>query len=616
MSRRSRWLRLSTLGTSLLLISIIGLPLGAAADGAGPAAGRLARAPHAGDPAAAAAAPCIGGSAAGFPCDQVDLLAHLPLSAFGSPTPGNGNDCWGWTDPVTGVEYALVGLSTGTAFVDLSDPINPVFVGLLPTHSSESLWRDVKVYGDYALIVSEAQGHGMQVFDLNQLRSVASPPVTFSETAHYGNFSNAHNIVVNESTGFAFAVGSNACAAGLHMIDISDPLHPTFAGCFDADGYTHDAQCVIYHGPDPDYRGHEICFNSNEDTITIVDVTDKQNPIQISRFTYPNVGYVHQAWLNDDHTYLLQDDELDEIYFGFNTSTYVWDVSNLDAPFNTGIHVSTSTAIDHNQYVRGQLLYQANYTSGLRVLELTDLAAGTLTQVGYFDAFPGNDNADFDGAWNVYPYFASGVVIIDTIDGGLFVVRPTLNQSPLCDAGGPYAGTAGSPVQFDGSATTDPDGPVASYAWDFGDGGTGAGATPSHTYASDDTYVVVLCATDGNGDASCCGTTATIQAAAAVAAAGSPAPERVRLHQNHPNPFNPSTRIAFELDAPARVELRIYDAGGRLVRTLLGATLEAGGHTVAWDGRDDRGAAVGSGVYYLRMQTPGHHATRKMVLLQ
>ncbi|MEE8522320.1 MAG: choice-of-anchor B family protein, partial [Thermoanaerobaculia bacterium] len=183
---------------------------------------------------AAAAVPCVGGSANGFACSGIDLLANLPLSAMGG---GNGNDIWGWTDPVTGTEYALMGRTTGTAFVDLSDPENPVYVGNLPTQTTSSSWRDIKTYADHAFIVADSAGsHGMQVFDLSQLRSVASPPVTFSATAVYSGFGSAHNIVINEDSGFAYAVDSGTCSNGLHMINISNPTSPVSAGCHSADG--------------------------------------------------------------------------------------------------------------------------------------------------------------------------------------------------------------------------------------------------------------------------------------------------------------------------------------------------------------------------------------------
>jgi len=379
---------------------------------------------------------CAGGMAGGYPCENVDLLEFLPKSAMGDPA--STNDIWGWTDAASGREFALVGLSTGTAFVEITDPESVVWLGSLPTHTSSSTWRDIKTYADHAFIVSEASGHGMQVFDLTQLLGVVSPPVTFTETAHYPGFGNAHNIVINEATGYAYAVGTGTCSGGLHMVDIQNPASPAGAGCFSADGYTHDAQCVVYSGPDAAYQGREICFNSNEDTVTIVDVTSKASPVQISRTLYPSTGYTHQNWLTEDQEHLLVDDELDESNFGHNTYTYVWDVRDLDAPQLLGHFTSPTGAIDHNQYVVGDYTFQANYRSGLRILRLGDLdaAAGPeIQQVAFFDVYPASDTANFNGAWSVYPYFPSGVVVVSHIEQGLFVLRPRLCSDPGAPTG-------------------------------------------------------------------------------------------------------------------------------------------------------------------------------------
>ena len=382
---------------------------------------------------------CIDGMANGFPCSNIDLLEVFTPGELGGASAGN--DLWGWTDPLTGTEYALMGLTNGTAFVDLSDPEEGVIVGTLPTHTSNSSWRDIKVYADHAFIVSEASGHGMQIFDLKNLRNVASPPVVFSNTAHYDEFGSAHNIVINEDSGFAYAVGTTTCNGGLHMIDIQDPVAPVNMGCFSSDGYTHDAQCVIYHGPDVEHQGDEICFNSNEDTLTIVDVTDKGNPLQLSRTGYSGSGYAHQGWLTDDHVYHLLDDEVDESSFGHNTRTYIWDVSDLEAPTMVP-YTSANTVSDHNQYVRGNYTFQANYRGGLRILDLSDIANGNLNEVAYFDVTPSSDAAGFAGAWSVYPFFDSGVVIVSSIQGGLFVLWPVLCTDPA-DPSGLSATSAG-----------------------------------------------------------------------------------------------------------------------------------------------------------------------------
>jgi len=375
---------------------------------------------------------CEAGEAAAFSCWNVDLLAWLPTGVFGE---GHANDIWGWTDHRSEREYALIGLAGGTAFVEVSDPAEPVFLGVLPSQTANSSWRDIKTYRDHAFVVSEAPVHGLQIFDLRALEDVVDPPVVFAPTAHYGEFGSSHNLALDEETGMAFAVGTRTCGGGLHMVDVSRPRDPLFAGCFAGDGYTHDAQCVIYRGPDRDHSGREICFNSNEDTLTVVDVTNKDAPLILSRRGYTGSYYTHQGWLSEDQRYFLLGDELDELRLGHNVRTYVWDVSDLDSPFVVGAHTGERRSIDHNMFVVGNHVFQANYRIGMRVLRIGDLSRAELTEVAFFDTFPILDGTSFSGAWGVYPFFESGTVVVSDINRGLFVLRPDLEAVPECSDG-------------------------------------------------------------------------------------------------------------------------------------------------------------------------------------
>ena len=374
---------------------------------------------------AAIAQPCSGGAAGGYPCNGYDLLSHIPLSTFGA---GSANDSWGWTDPQTGKEYSLVGLNNGTAFVDTSDPVNPIYLGKLPTHTQSSTWRDIKVYNNHAFVVSEASGHGMQVFDLTRLRNVSNPPQTFTEDAHFAGFGSAHNIVVNESTGYAYAVGANTYSGGAHFINIQDPLNPVDEGGYSGSGYTHDAQVVIYNGPDADYQGQEIYFGNNEDRAVIVNVTNKANPQLIADFNYSNVNYTHQGWLTENQRYFIIGDELDESSFGFNTRSIIADYLDLDNPVFHDEYFGTTAAIDHNGYVRGNKYYLSSYTAGMRVIDISGIATpGSLNESGYFDTYTSNNNTNFNGVWNVYPFFSSGNININDINNGFFMVRASVS---------------------------------------------------------------------------------------------------------------------------------------------------------------------------------------------
>ena len=364
--------------------------------------------------------PCNNGIAGSYLCNGYDLQSSFTLGQLGASA---GNDSWGWTDSLDGKEYALVGLSNGTAFIDISNPVDPIYLGKLPTHTTSSTWRDVKVYQNYAFVVSEAGGHGMQVFDLTRLRSVANAPETFTEDAHYNGFGSAHNIVINEDSGYAYGVGTNSFNGGAHFVNIQNPLNPVAAGGYSAGLYTHDAQIVTYNGPDTDYTGREIFIGSNEDKIVIADITDKANPITISNISYSNVAYTHQGWFTEDQRYFIVGDEIDELNVGGNTRTIVFDFNDLDAPVFHFEHFGETAAIDHNGYVLGNKYYIANYRAGMRVLDISDIANGNITEEGYFDTYTASNSAAFDGAWNVYPYFASGNIVISDIDSGFFLVK-------------------------------------------------------------------------------------------------------------------------------------------------------------------------------------------------
>ncbi|MEP0263003.1 choice-of-anchor B family protein [Dokdonia sp.] len=358
--------------------------------------------------------PCSDNDAGGFPCEGYDLQDRLTNSQMDTTFT---NDSWGWTDPLDGKEYALIGLRNGTAFVDISDPNNVVYLGKLPTHTTESSWRDIKVYQNHAFVVSEAGGHGMQVFDLTQLRNVTNPPLTFTETAHYDGFGSAHNIVINTESGYAYGVGTQTFSGGPHFINIQDPVNPVGEGGYSANAYSHDAQVVTYSGPDTDYIGSEILIGSNEDEIAIVDITDKANPVEISTITYPNIGYTHQGWFTEDQRYFLLGDELDELGFGFNTRTIVFDFDDLDNPVLHFEYEGTNLSTDHNGYVVGNLFYLASYRAGMRVIDISDIANQNINEVGYFDTVPSSNNVGTSGLWNVYPFFESGNIVLSGSSG-------------------------------------------------------------------------------------------------------------------------------------------------------------------------------------------------------
>lgn len=387
---------------------------------------------------ALAATPCVGGKAGQYECDGVDLVSFVPISDLGSDR--EASDSWGWTDPQTGDEIAIIGMEDGTAFVQITpDPANPVVLGFLPMSSDDRprIWSDMKVFKDHVFIVREVD-HGMQVMDLTKLRDFYGSPSSevrqLEDDAVYREVNSTHNVVINEETGFAYLVGTRTCKGGIHAVDIMNPKEPVYAGCFADDGYVHDAQCVIYDGPDARYVGREICFNYNEDTITIVDVSDKANMKMLSRVTYFDAQYTHQGWLTKDMRFLVSNDELDEMEGVLPyTRTLLWNIEDLEDPYLVGPHYAAETSIDHNLYIRDDLAYLTNYCSGLRILDMTLTDQGIMPEVAFFDAADYCNTVDFLGTWSNYPFFESENIVVSSIELGLFILRPQYDSLNLGD---------------------------------------------------------------------------------------------------------------------------------------------------------------------------------------
>ena len=358
---------------------------------------------------------CINGLADIYPCSGFDLQSHFTLEELGGGV--KGSDCWGWTDENSEREFILYCRSTGLSFVEITDPINPVFTAMLPASGLESTWRDVKVLGNYAYVVSMASDHGLQIIELTQLLSISTFPTVLDETAHYSGFSYAHNFVINEQTHYGYAVDTDG--GGLLILDLEYPTSPVLVGSYDA-ATTHDAQSVVYHGPDLDYLGSEIVFCFNGDNVLIINADDKSDLEVLSDITDSTSWYIHQGSVSEDHRMLYYNDELDEIYGGQNTRTYMADITDLNNPIIVGYYDYGTESIDHNLYVHNEKVYASNNSSGLRVSNI--LENGAIEPYGFFDTYPLDDAPNSVGTWSNYPFFPSKNIAVSNRDG-LFILR-------------------------------------------------------------------------------------------------------------------------------------------------------------------------------------------------
>ncbi|MCA8960165.1 MAG: choice-of-anchor B family protein [Planctomycetes bacterium] len=390
---------------------------------------------HQGDPKLLSIQPPFGGTGytAGAGAGQslpifpvgggISLDAWLTATDLGFPGQ-HCNDCWGYVSP-SGREYALIGTTTATVFVEVTTPSQPVVVGSITGGSHIN--RDMKVFGHYAYSVTEAEStpgqvqSGIQVIDLS---AIDSGTVTLAYTAFSAVKPDTHNIALDTTSGFLYRCGGDT-DYGLRIYDLNpDPVHPTYVSSWHV-RYVHDA-CVVTK---PD--GQEIAFcctnhdgswPGGEPRLTILDVTDKLNIITLSDTSYPNGRFAHQAWPTPDLQYLYLTDEGDELpRFSPGTKIRIFNISSLTSPQYVGELTNGSTAVDHNVFVKGNKIYAANYRSGLRIFNASNPANPVETK--YYDTYPADDDPLWNGLWGVYPFLPSGTIIASDMERGLFILH-------------------------------------------------------------------------------------------------------------------------------------------------------------------------------------------------
>ena len=426
----------------------------------------------------------------------VELLSRVTLAEMSS---ANGNDVWAYVSPA-GRKYAIVGLVASTAFVDVTNPRSPVVVATIP--DAESTWSDMATYETVAYNVNEAGG-GMQIIDL---ADIDNGVVTLVGSA-IGGMATAHNVFVDEESGYAYPCGTDV-GQGFLVFDVSSPANPAPVGSWN-DVYVHDLYVHSFdvcpwagRAAQPCELAYAFC---GRDGMYIVDVTDKSNMATISTLSYDTLEYCHQGWLSEDGRHVFFNDELEErAGLVTQTRTYVADVQDPASPTLAATFDHDGCWVDHNLMPRGDRVYQAHYAAGLRVLDVQNPLVPV--EVAYFDTRPEDNQTGFAGAWGVYAGLPSRVILLSDRDRGLFVLcdEPSLPLPSLLLPDG--RGVALSPLAFDASSSTTCDAArsIATYEWDFDyDGATfdvdATGVAPERTYPAPGTFVVALRVTDDLG---------------------------------------------------------------------------------------------------------------------
>jgi choice-of-anchor B domain-containing protein len=425
---------------------------------------------------------------------DITLVGSLPLPSITRIT-----NVWGWINPATHIEYALVGDWFGGFYiVDVSDPMTPFVV----TKYTGASAFDLKVWGTYLYCCDgNASGRDTRIVDI----STPGVPVLLPTKMR-----SCHTISISTRGNMFFEYEG---VTGYDLVNNPE----------DPDSLFH----IINQGHDSTPRDDRL-YDFNGGVLNIWDISDPANPVHLGGDNDPTVGYYHGGDESPDRNYLYV---CDEFAVSPNPDIVIYDISDPTMPTRIG-DINDPTSRVHQLYVSGNLMFVGYYTAGFKVFDITNPAVPVLADTYDTSPFQTENGPDvYSGAYNAYPYTPGGIVYVADHPEGLFLFS--------------VEGHTGQPTAV----------------------------TPR-----------------SQGGA--------------------------RLGLNHPNPFNPVTTVEYEMDRAMHARLRIYDVSGALVRTLLDERVPAGPHQARWDGRDESGRAVASGVYYCRLEAGTTRATLRMVLLK
>lgn len=493
------------------------------------------------------------------------------------------NDIWGYTDP-SGREYALLGVYTGTSVVDITDPYNPVEVAFVD--GPNSIWRDIKTHDHYMYMVSEG-GSGLQIVDLTDLPN----GVTYvgNNTAY---FTTAHNLFIAD--GYAYVVGANN-GSGIHILDLSNPANPVQTAYYSSSGYVHDV-----------YVYDDTIYAASEDTYDVVNVSNKNSPQLVSQSAALPGIYAHSGWLTEDKRYFVACEE-----FNVRDIT-VWDLQDRST-WDLVVpqwQMSDDSPV-HNVFIRGQYAYISYYKDGFVCLDVSDPT--NPVYVGRYDTYPGSTGT-YEGAWGCYPFFPSGNVIISDISTGLYVLDFLPDNVPVELSSFNYKIT-GPYIELNWKTATETNNKgfeiqrsADSEDWAVVDFVNGFGTTTkshNYIYLDKDPYkgksFYRLVQQDFDGTQKIYDPIEVIFNL----------PVDFALEQNFPNPFNPATRIKYNIGKDANVNLTIYNALGQKVKTLVNEFKPAGQYEVSFNGD-----GLSSGIYIAKIESAGFTKMIKMSLLK
>ena len=337
---------------------------------------------------------------------NIQQFAHIPNSGF--MVPSELNDIWGWVDSA-GNEYAIVGMNDGTSIIDLSDPLSPQEVLFVP--GMNSIWRDIKTYGNYAYVTTEAM-NGLLIIDLSNLPDSANTNTYLYTGPSNAQWQRAHNIYIDDR-GYAYIFGANRGSGGAIILDLNqDPTQPVEIADIN-NWYVHDGMV----------KGDTLFLaNGNNSLFSVWDVSNPATPVLLSQ--NPTVGYYsHNIWSSDDGNYIYTTEEDNG---GHLSEFNITDLNNIDLTDKIQAEPGNNI-MPHNAFYINDYIVNSYYTTGIQIFDVK--SKGNIVNVGHFDTSPNFSGPGSNGCWGVYPYLPSGIIIASDIENGFFVLDPDYKRA-------------------------------------------------------------------------------------------------------------------------------------------------------------------------------------------
>ncbi len=508
--------------------------------------------------------------------ETTTLLGQYTLS-----TPGAVTDIWGYVDPNTNREYALVGETNstmGVSIIDVTDPTNPTLVG----QAAGVVAADMKVWRNYLYVVTGFRGPGARIFDLTDPRT----------PQYAGAFESAHTLFIDDRGSMYLSLAGEPREVRIYDV-ARNPTSPSLLW-MDGIGEPHAAHVVgttlyDFHG----YSGTRI-----------YDVTARAVPFLLGVVT--NGEFHHSGMPTEDGKHLFVTQEL---VSHPRPDITVWNIEDPANPVLVG-EIADPNATAHNLYIIDRYAYVSYYSAGFRVYDVSNPAQPVLVTEYDTSAWEGDG---FRGCWGVYPFTLSGHIYASDRDNGLFVFS--------------FSGATTSAItSFDVVYRED----RVLVNWGVGATVEVQGFNVYRAQNRDGTFEQINESLISSGEIAYEDTGIrygkTYWYRLGVVTPGGELFSRIlgvpipvptfTLYQNVPNPFNPSTTLYYAIPSAAQVELSVYNAAGQRVRTLVNDSRPAGPHSEVWNGQDDRGNAVAAGVYFARLSALGSVDAKRMVLVK